>query len=316
MISADLTGKAALVTGAASGIGLATAEAFARCGAAVAINHLPDDPRGPREVERLKRLGHRVVDAPGDVSQPGQAERMVTAAIDALGRLDFLANNAGTPATPRPIPFSDLEALTESFWSTILSTNLIGPFRCAHAAVPALKLARGAICNTASIAGVMGSGSSIPYATSKAGLINLTRSLARTLAPEIRVNAVGAGARRQPVAEGLARGPQACGGRADAAEACLHAGGHCRDDLFSVRRWGDDHRADGNRRRWSDLVKGSPVFPLQFPCISAAYSPAIPLPGTSLPESNPLNFWRNCRRHHLRRANFPVSREIYHTGGD
>ena len=114
-------------------------------------------------------------------------------AIDNLGRLDFLVNNAGTPATPTPIPFSDLDALTEDFWSRILTTNLIGPFRCAHAAVPALKAAHGAICNTASIAGVMGSGSSIPYATSKAGLINLTRSLARTLAPEIRVNAVAPG---------------------------------------------------------------------------------------------------------------------------
>jgi 3-oxoacyl-[acyl-carrier protein] reductase len=193
MISADLTGKAVLVTGAASGIGAATAEIFARNGATVALNHLPDDPRGPEQVERLRVQGWRVIAAPGDVSQPGRAERMVTSAIDALGRLDFLVNNAGTPNTPAPIPFADLDALTEDFWSRILTTNLIGPFRCAHAAVAALKLARGAICNTASIAGVMGTGSSIPYATSKAGLINLTRSLARTFAPEIRVNAVAPG---------------------------------------------------------------------------------------------------------------------------
>jgi 3-oxoacyl-[acyl-carrier protein] reductase len=193
MISADLAGKAVLVTGGASGIGLAATDIFSRCGAFVAVNHLPNDPRGPAAVERLKGEGRRVLGVSGDVSRPGEAERMVKSAIDALGRLDFLVNNAGTPATPTPIPFSDLDALTEDFWSTILATNLIGPFRCAHAAVPALKAARGAICNTASIAGVMGSGSSIPYATSKAGLINLTRSLARTLAPEIRVNAVAPG---------------------------------------------------------------------------------------------------------------------------
>src|SRR5437868_11350100 len=193
MITIDLSGKTALVTGGASGIGLATAEMFARCGATVALNHLADDRRGAEQVERLKGQGHRVVAAPGNVSQPGEAEAMVSRAIDALGRLDFLVNNAGTPATPAPIAFAELDRLTEDFWQTILNTNLIGPFRCSHAAVGALKAANGAICSTASIAGVQGGGSSIPYATSKAGVINLTRSLARTLAPEIRVNAVAPG---------------------------------------------------------------------------------------------------------------------------
>lgn len=193
MIRADLDGKSALITGAASGIGLATVEAFARSGAAVALNHLPDDPRGGREIERLRGEGFQVLGAPGDVSRPGEAERMVSEAVDRLGRLDFLVNNAGTPASPVPIPFENLDALDEGFWSRILGTNLLGPFRCTHAAVAALKAAKGAICNTASIAGVAGSGSSIPYAASKAGLINLTRSLARTLAPEVRVNAVAPG---------------------------------------------------------------------------------------------------------------------------
>jgi 3-oxoacyl-[acyl-carrier protein] reductase len=193
MISADLTGKTALVTGGASGIGLATVELFARNGATVALNHLADDPRGAQQVERLKGEGLRVIAAPGNVSKPGEAETMVARAIDGLGRLDFLFNNAGTPATPAPIPFPEFDRLTEDFWQAILNTNLIGPFRCAHAAVGALRQAKGAICSTASIAGVQGSGSSIPYATSKAGVINLTRSLARTLAPDIRVNAVAPG---------------------------------------------------------------------------------------------------------------------------
>lgn len=193
MLTADLTGKTALVTGGASGIGLATVEAFARCGATVALNHLPDDARGAQQVERLKGEGHRVIAAAGNVSKPGEAEAMTSRAIDALGRLDFLVNNAGTPATPTPIPFSDFDRLTEDFWQAILNTNLIGPFRCAHAAVAALRQAKGAICSTASIAGTQGSGSSIPYATSKAGVINLTRSLARTLAPDVRVNAVAPG---------------------------------------------------------------------------------------------------------------------------
>src|SRR5208337_3459479 len=95
------------------------------------------------QVERLKMLGRRALAAPGDVSQPGQAERMVASAVDALGRLDFLVNNAGTPATPTPIPFADLDALTEDFWSTILTSNLSGPCRGAHAAAAALKLALG-----------------------------------------------------------------------------------------------------------------------------------------------------------------------------
>src|SRR5947207_9173327 len=153
MITADLSGKTALVTGGASGIGLATVEAFARCGATVALNHLGDDARGMQQIERLKAQGHKVISAPGNVSKPGEAEAMASRAIDALGRLDFLVNNAGTPATPAPIPFDELDRLTEEFWQTILDTNLSGPFRCTHAAVGALKAAKGAICSSGSVAG-------------------------------------------------------------------------------------------------------------------------------------------------------------------
>ncbi|HEX9589173.1 MAG TPA: SDR family NAD(P)-dependent oxidoreductase, partial [Bradyrhizobium sp.] len=163
MITADLSGKAALVTGGASGIGLATVELLLACGATVAVNHLPDDARARTELDRLRAGGGAVIAAPGDVSRPGEAEEMVRAAIDGLGRLDILVNNAGTPGTSAPIAFANLDAMTEKFWQTILATNLLGPFRCSHAAAPALRRARGAIVNTASVAGLGRVGSSIAY---------------------------------------------------------------------------------------------------------------------------------------------------------
>ncbi len=193
MITVDLRGKAALVTGGASGIGLATVELLLLAGAKVAMNHLPYDGRARTEIERFQAHGYQVTGAPADVARPGEAEAMVNRAVDQLGGLDILVNNAATPGTKAPIDFRDLDAMTEEFWQTILATNLLGPFRCSHAAAPALKQARGAIVNTASVAGLGRPGSSIAYGASKAGLINLTRSLAVALAPEVRVNAVAPG---------------------------------------------------------------------------------------------------------------------------
>jgi len=192
-VSFDLTGKRALVTGGGSGIGLATVEMMARSGATVAVNRLPTDDAALAQVNRLKAEGLAVIDAPGDVSDGDGAATMVDRAINALGGLDYLVNNAATFGTKEPIPMADLDAIDEAFWNTILSTNLVGPFRCARAASTALREARGAVVNVASTAGLGLPGSSIAYGASKAGLINLTQNLARALSPEARVNAVAPG---------------------------------------------------------------------------------------------------------------------------
>ncbi|MBN9671711.1 SDR family NAD(P)-dependent oxidoreductase [Roseibium aggregatum] len=201
MIRADLTGKRALVTGGASGIGFACAAMMAEMGATVAINHLDDDPNGPEKVKELTGKGLKAISAPGNVSVPGNAEAMIEAAVSEMGGLDYLVNNAGTSGTQDKIPPGELDKMTEDFWQLLLGTNLIGPFRCAHAAAGALKDSRGAIVNMASIAGIGQQGSSIAYAASKSGLVSLTRSLARGLAPEVRVNAVAPGQTKTPWTE-------------------------------------------------------------------------------------------------------------------
>jgi len=194
MIRYELAGRTALVTGAASGIGFATARMLAQNGATVAVNFLPDDPRGAEAVAKLIAEGFKAIPAPGNVGVAGEAERMVTGAVDALGRLDLLVSNAGTPGTNRRIAPADLDAMTEAFWLTLLSVNLLGVFRCAHAAAPALKAAGGAIVNTASIAGLGRAGSSLAYGATKAGVVNMTQNLARALGPAVRVNAIAPGA--------------------------------------------------------------------------------------------------------------------------
>jgi 3-oxoacyl-[acyl-carrier protein] reductase len=190
----DLAGKAALVTGGASGIGLATVRMLAGNGCRVAINHLAEDARGPEQVEELRALGLDVLSAPGNVADPADCQAMVERAAADLGRLDFLVNNAGTPGTRTTIAPRELDRLTEELWAQVIEVNLLGVFRCSKAAAPHLKAAGGAIVSIASIAGINSPGSSMAYGATKAGVISLTKNLARGLGPEVRVNAVAPGA--------------------------------------------------------------------------------------------------------------------------
>lgn len=193
MISYNLAGRTALVTGGASGIGLEAARIMAEGGAKVAINYLPSDTRGEAALAEFKDAGLDVIGAPGDVGNAEDASHMVLKAIEELGRLDLLVNNAGTPGRNTPVPISDLDQLTEELWANLLNVNLMGVFRCAKAAAPALKASQGAIVNTASIAGFGAIASTPAYSASKAAVINLTKNLAHALAPDVRVNAVAPG---------------------------------------------------------------------------------------------------------------------------
>ena len=194
MIRYDLHGRTALVTGGASGIGLATARMLAANGCRVAINHLVDDPRGPEAVQAMTAEGFGVLSAPGDVADATDGPRMVEQAARDLGRLDYLVNNAGTPGTRTSIPPDALDRITEELWEAVIAVNLLGVFRCAKAAAPHLRATRGAIVSVASIAGIHSPGSSMAYGATKAGVISLTKNLARGLGPQVRVNAVAPGA--------------------------------------------------------------------------------------------------------------------------
>lgn len=195
MIRYEITGRTALVTGGASGIGLATVKRLAEGGCRVAVNHLPDDARAEAVLRELRGAGLDVIAAPGNVGDAQDGPRMVEQAVaDLGGRLDYLVNNAGTPGTTSLIPPTALDRITEELWQTVLQVNLLGVFRCAKAAAPALKAAKGAVVNVASIAGLDSPGSSMAYGATKAGVISLTKNLARGLAPEVRVNAVAPGA--------------------------------------------------------------------------------------------------------------------------
>ncbi len=189
MISADLEGKRTIVTGGASGIGLAPVTKFAEMGSSVAMADLEGD-RINDAAESLAGEGFDVFAAPTDLRDGDSARQMVRAAAERMGGLDYLVNIAGHPVTLTRIGPEDLDSQTEELWSEMLSVNMLSAFRTSHAAAPFLKESHGAIVNTSSMAGWRGGGSSSPYSVAKGAVITLTKELARGLAPEVRVNAI------------------------------------------------------------------------------------------------------------------------------
>jgi len=180
--------RVAIVTGASSGIGAASARMLAEAGVNVAATYSGNADGAAAVVDTCKATGSDAIALQGDVAQDQVCRNIVNETLDRWGRVDILINNAGTTKAANQ---SDLDALDAADFERIYSVNTIGTYQMVRAALPALKVhGHGSVVNTSSIAGLSGIGSSIAYAASKGALNTLTLSLARSLAPEIRVNAV------------------------------------------------------------------------------------------------------------------------------
>ncbi|HEV2365868.1 MAG TPA: SDR family NAD(P)-dependent oxidoreductase [Caulobacteraceae bacterium] len=190
MAGRDFDGKVVVVTGASTGLGRAIAiETAARGAGAVIVNYASSADEAQETVEKVRAEGAEGVLARGDVSSDEDC-RAIAAAAGRFGRIDALFNNAGT--TVFAANHADLDAVSGADFQRIYGVNVIGAFQMIRAARALLEAADSpaAVVNTASIAGVTGIGTSVPYAASKGAMITMTLSLARALAPKIRVNAV------------------------------------------------------------------------------------------------------------------------------
>lgn len=185
----------AIVTGGSSGIGAATARELARRGWRVAVNYA-------KSVDAAQALANdcgEAIAVQADVALDADCRRLAAAVLERWGGIDLLVNNAGKT---KFVKHADLEGLQAEDFESIYRLNVVGGFQMVRACAPALKAARGSVVNVSSVAARLGTGSSIAYAASKAALDTMTRSLARALAPEVRVNAVAPGHVRTPWHEG------------------------------------------------------------------------------------------------------------------
>jgi NAD(P)-dependent dehydrogenase (short-subunit alcohol dehydrogenase family) len=182
----QLPDRVAIVTGAARGIGLAIARRLHAAGARIVIADI-DEAEAVKAAGKLDNEAGRVLGVPTNVTSGASVEAMVEAALEAFGRIDILVNNAGLTGASKPLWELDYDT-----WTRVLDINLNGVFRCCKAVVGQMREnGRGSIVNVASIAGKEGNPNLIPYSTSKAGVIGLTKALAKEVATQgIRVNAV------------------------------------------------------------------------------------------------------------------------------
>jgi 3-oxoacyl-[acyl-carrier protein] reductase len=185
-------GLCAVITGSASGLGAATAAILAKGGARIVINYASSQKEAEETADLCRGAGADIVVVQGDVSRDEDCRKIVAAAAP-WGRLDVLVNNAGTT---KHVPHGKLDGLSSEDFQRLFGVNTIGPFQMVRAARSLLEAGANAsgrassVVNVSSVAGISGIGSSVAYAASKGALNTMTLSLARALAPLIRVNAV------------------------------------------------------------------------------------------------------------------------------
>ncbi len=186
-----LKDKVAIVTGGGTGMGRAISKCLAAEGAKVVVNYRASQTESEAVVAEIEADGGTAVAIQASVSDEAQVKAMVAEVDERWGRLDVLVNNAGWS---KVTPHWELDQLTDEIWDRTLNTNLRGAFYCVRAAVPLmLRNGGGSIVNNTSASAFTAAGSSIVYSASKAAMMNMTKSLARALAPEIRVNAIAPG---------------------------------------------------------------------------------------------------------------------------
>jgi len=185
--------KVAIVTGSATGLGAACAVDLAGRGWNVAINYSKSKKEADETIAKVKAKGADAILVQADIGQDAECRKLASETMKKWGRIDGLVNNAGTTKFQSQ---GDLDGVSAEDFDRILRVNVTGPYMMSRAAFPAMKKQweekkeRSSIVNISSIAGVMGVGTSIPYAASKGALNTLTLSLARWFAPAVRVNTV------------------------------------------------------------------------------------------------------------------------------